>query len=147
MNNSSAVNMRTVLVILVLAGAVVIAGCMAASPDIVLPKIRLMKETSPDVQDCFFRVNDSAHSTNTGSFSEIRVTGYVSNTCTEPMDNLAVRGTFYDTNGREIASADTPVGYLGYNDVAAFSLSADTQYQEAFTYRLQPVILEPGKLF
>nr|WP_320160248.1 hypothetical protein [uncultured Methanoregula sp.] len=139
--------MRTGLVVLVLVIAAIIAGCITLSPEIVMPKTRIAVTGPPDVNDCFFRVNDSAHSEDTGSSPLIRVTGYISNTCSQPMDDLFIRGMFYGSNGREFAATETYIGHLGFNEVAAFNLSIDTPYSGPYTYRLQPLIREQKKLF
>jgi len=139
--------MRTGLVVLVLVVAVIIAGCVTLSPEIVMPKTRVAMTESPDLNVCFYRVNDSAHSEDTGSSPLIRVTGYISNTCSQPMDDLVIRGMFYGLDGREFAASETYIGHLGYGGITAFNLSIDTPYSGPFTYRLQPLILERKKLF
>jgi hypothetical protein len=139
--------MRTGLVVLVLVIAAIIAGCITLSPEIVMPKTRIAVTGPPDVNDCFFRVNDSAHSEDTGSSPLIRVTGYISNTCSQPMDDLFIRGMFYGSDGREFAATETYIGHLGHGGITAFNLSIDTPYSGPFTYRLQPLIREQKKLF
>lgn len=139
--------MRTGFVVLLVILVVIVAGCMSLSPEIVVPKTRVTMAGSPQLNDCFFRVNDSAHSANTGTSQQITVTGYVSNICSQPMDNLVVRGTFYDRDGRAFATADNYVGHLGYYGIAGFTLSVDTQYTDLYTYKLQPITRSPEKLF
>nr|WP_321353254.1 FxLYD domain-containing protein [uncultured Methanoregula sp.] len=140
--------MRTVYRILALViAAVLLSGCMGASPEIVMPKTRLASGDTHGISDCFFRINDSAHSLHTGTVTEITLTGYIGNSCSRPMDNLVVHGTFYDRDGRVIAGTETRAGYLGPDDVAAFSLLIDTPYSGPFTYRIWPEIREEKKLF
>jgi hypothetical protein len=138
---------RTGLVVLVVILAVIVAGCTSQSPEIVIPKSHVTMAGSPQINDCFFRVNDSAHSANTGSSQQITVTGYVSNICSQPMDNLVVRGTFYDRDGKAFATADHYVGHVDYHGIAGFTLSVETPYTDLFTYKLQPLIRSPEKLF
>jgi hypothetical protein len=139
--------MRTGFVLLLIILVVVIAGCISLSPEIVAPKTRVTMAGSPQPETCFFLVNNSAHSENTGASQHLTVNGYVSNTCSQPMDNLVVRGTFYDRDGRAFATADNYVGHLGYNAIAGFTLSVDTQYTDLYTYKLQPQFRSPEKLF
>jgi len=134
---------RVLLLVIV---AIILAGCIGASPEIVMPKTRLDSDT-PGISNCFFRINDSAHSLRTGPVTEITLTGYIGNSCSRPMDNLVVHGTFFDQDGKVIAATESRAGYLGPNDVAAFSLSIDTQYSGPFTYRIWPEIREERKLF
>jgi hypothetical protein len=102
---------------------------------------------SPQLINGLFLVNNSAHRANTGSSQQITVKGYVRNICSLPMDNLVVRGTFYDRDGRAFATADNYGGHIGYNGIAGFTLSVDTQYTDLYTYRLQPEFRSPEKLF
>ena len=139
--------MRAGFVVLLVILSVIVAGCMSSSPEIVVPKNRVTMAAPPQLNNCFFRVNDSSHVANTGSSQQITVTGYVSNICSQPMDNLVIRGTFYDRDGRAIATADNYIGHIGYNGIAGFTLSVETQYTDLYTYRLQPEIRSPGKLF
>ena len=139
--------MRTGFVVLMVILAVIVAGCMSSSPEIVVPKTRVTMAGPPQLNNCVFRVNDSSHSANIGSSQQITVTGYVSNICSQPLDNLVVRGTFYDRDGRAFATADNYIGHIGYNGIAGFTLSVETQYTDLYTYKLQPEIRSPGKLF
>lgn len=139
--------MRIGFMVMLVILAVIVTGCISSSREIVVPKTRVTLAGSPQINNCFFRINDSSHSANTGSSQHITVTGYVSNICSQPMDNLVVRGTFYDRDGRAFASADNYVGHIGYNGIAGFTLSIDTQYTDLYTYKLQPEIRSPGKLF
>ena len=139
--------MRTGFVLLLIILVIVVAGCISLSPEIVEPKTRVTLAGSPLSDKCFFLVNNSAHSENTGSSQHLTVNGYVSNTCSQPMDNLVIRGTFYDRDGRAFATADNYVGHVGYNGIAGFTLSVDTQYTDLYTYKLQPQFRSPEKLF
>lgn len=134
------------LLVLVLA-AIVLAGCVSPSPEIVSPKTRVTMADTVKAGDCFFRVNDSAHTMSRGSSRQLTVTGYISNTCTQPMENMAVRGIFYDKSGKAFASAETAVGHVGYHDVVPFTISANTRYPDLYTYTLQPVIRDQRALF
>nr|WP_319376199.1 FxLYD domain-containing protein [uncultured Methanoregula sp.] len=127
--------------------AIILAGCIGASPEIVMPKTRLANGDTPGISNCFFRINDSAHSLHTGPVTEITLTGYIGNSCSRPMDNLVVHGTFFDRDGKVIAATETRAGYLGPGDGAAFSLSINTEYSGPFTYRIWPEIREEKKLF
>jgi len=139
--------MRTGFAVLLVILTVIVAGCMSSSPEIVVPKTRVTMAGPPQLNNCVFRVNDSSHSANIGSSQQITVTGYVSNICSQPLDNLVVRGTFYDRDGRAFATADNYIGHIGYNGIAGFTLSVETQYTDLYTYKLQPEIRSPGKLF
>jgi hypothetical protein len=138
---------RTGFIVLLVILVVIVAGCTSLSPEIVGPETRVTMAGSPQLNNCFFLVNNSAHSSNSGTSQQITVTGYVSNTCTQPMENLVVRGTFYNRDGRVFATADDYVGHIGYNGTAGFTLSVDTQYTDLYTFRLQPGFRNPEKLF
>jgi hypothetical protein len=117
------------------------------SSEIVTPKTRLGQPAIVSAGDCFFLVNDSAHSANTGSSQQITVNGYVSNICNTSFEDLTVRGIFSDRDGRTFASADSYVGHVGYHEMAPFSLTTYTDYTDLYTYRLEPVIGGQGKFF
>jgi hypothetical protein len=138
---------RTGFMVLPVILVVIVAGCMSLSPEIVGPKTRVTMAGSPQPGNCFVLVNNSAHSSNSGTSQQITVTGFVSNTCAQPMENLVIRGTFYNRDGRAFATADTYVGHLGYNGIAGFTLSVDTQYTDLYTFRLQPGFRNSEKLF
>jgi hypothetical protein len=139
--------MRTeVLVILVIA-ALVLSGCITPSSEIVTPKTRIAQPSTASVGDCFFVVNESAHSATTGASQQITVNGYVSTICSYPFENLAVRGTFTDRDGHALGSADDYVGHVGYHETVPFSLTIETDYTDLYTYRLEPVITGQKKFF
>ena len=130
----------TGLIILVISAAV-LAGCTSPSSEIVTPKGRITMAETLKAKDCFFRVNDTAHSMNMGPVREVTVTGYISNTCKEPMDKVAVRATFTDAAGKALASAEGYAGYIGFHEIVPFSLSADIPSGTgSFSYELEPVI-------
>jgi hypothetical protein len=139
--------MRTVVLVILVITALVLPGCITPSSEIVTPKTRIAQPSTASAGDCFFVVNDSAHSTGTGSSQQITVNGYVSTICSSPFEDLAVRGTFTDRDGRVFASADDYVGHVGFHDTVPFSLTIDTGYTDLYTYRLEPVIMTQKKLF
>jgi hypothetical protein len=139
--------MKTGMLVLFLIVAVVLSGCTAISSEIVTPKTRLGQPATVSVGDCFYLVNQSAHSANTGSSQQITVTGYVSNICSTPMENLTVWGIFSNRDDRTFASADNYVGHVGYHEMAPFSLTIDTDYTDLYTFRVEPVIQVRQKFF
>lgn len=145
MKNNPLVKAGGVLVLVLVLAA--LAGCVSSSPETVAPGTQITESDTVTAGDCFFRVNDSAHSGNAGSSREITITGYVSNTCTRPMENLIVRGTFYDRNGKAFASSEGSVGRVGYHEIVPFNLSVSTGYPDLYTYELEPVIRERRAFF
>jgi hypothetical protein len=139
--------MRTGFMILLVILVGMVAECTSLSPEITAPKTRVTMAGSGQPDNCFFLVNNSAHSENTGSSQILTVNGFVRNTCSQPMENLVVRGTFYDRDGRAFATVDTYLGHLGYNGIAGFTLSVDTQYTDLYTFRLQPEFRSPKRSF
>jgi hypothetical protein len=137
--------MRTGFIVLLVILVVIVAGCTSLSPEIVAPKTHVTMAGSPQPNTCFFLVNNSAHSENTGSSQHLTVNGYVTNTCSQPMENLVVRGTFYDRDGKAFDTADNYVGTIGYNGIAGFTLSVDTHYTDLYTFKLQPEFRSPEK--
>jgi hypothetical protein len=110
------------------------------SSEIVTPKTRVEQAGAVSPADCFFLVNDSAHSANTGSSQQITVNGYVSDICNASFEGLTVRGTFTDRNGHAFGSADAYVGHVGFHEPVPFSLTIDTDYTDLYTYHLEPVL-------
>jgi hypothetical protein len=139
--------MKTGILVLLVVVAVVLSGCTTISSEIVTPKTRLGQPSTVSVGDCFYLVNQSAHSANTGSSQQITVTGYVSNICSIPIENLTVRAIFSDRDGHRFASADDYMGHVGYHEMAAFSLTIDTDYTDLYTYRVGPVVQVQQKFF
>jgi hypothetical protein len=139
--------MRNVVLVIVVIAALVLSGCIMTSPEIVTPKTQIAQPAIVSAADCFYQVNDSAHSVNTGSSQQITVKGYVSDICNASFEGLTVRGTFSDRDGRTFASADSYVGHVGYHEMAPFSLTIDTNYTDLYTYRLAPVIAGQGRFF
>jgi len=139
--------MRYGLLVLLLVAAVVLSACVSVSSEIVTPKTRLRQPAAPSPADCFYLVNQSAHSAYTGASRQITVDGYVSNICSAPIENLTVRGTFSGRDGHAFASADDYVGHVGYHEVVAFSLTTDTDSADLYTYRVGPVVQVPQKFF
>lgn len=131
------------VLVLVLAAALVLSGCTMLSPEIVTPKTALSLQQGPVPADCFFIVNESAHSTNTGSSQEITVNGFVSTICSQPFRNLTVRGIFSGRDGHTFATAEDTVGSVGFHEIVPFSLTIDTDYTDLYSYRLEPVL--PGR--
>lgn len=130
-----------VLVFLALV-AVFIAGCVSTSPNGSTPGTPATMPTNLNAEDCFFEVDDSAHSVSYGDIREITITGHVSNICSIPMDKLTVRATFYDTTGKRLASADGYAGRVGFHETVPFTLTTDIPSDAgAFKYTLQPVFL------
>jgi len=122
--------------------AVIIAGCVSPSPTGSTPGTQVTMPANLNANDCFFQVDDSAHSMNYGPVREITITGHVSNICSIPMDKLTVRATFYDTTGKRLASADGYAGRVGYHEIVPFTLTADIPSDAgAFRYTLEPVFL------
>jgi len=139
--------MRGLALAIILITALVLSGCIMTSSEIVTPKTRVAQAGAESPADCFFLVNDSAHSANTGSSQQITVNGYVSDTCNASFADLAVRGTFLDRDGNPLGSADGYVGRVGYHEMVPFSLTIDTGYTDLYTYRLEPVIAGQKKFF
>ena len=141
------IRLKTVVLVIILMAGLVLSGCIMTSPEIVTPKARISQPFSASPGDCFFIVNESAHSASTGSSQQITVDGYVSNICSAPFGDLAVRGTFTDRDGHVFASADGDVGPVGFHEIKPFSLTIDTDYTDLYTYRLGPVITGQKKFF
>ena len=139
--------MRELALAIILITALIVTGCIMTSSEIVTPKTRVAQAGAESPADCFFLINDSAHSANTGSSQQITVEGYVSDICNSSFENLAVRGTFIDRDGRAFGSADAYVGHAGFHEPVPFSLTIDTQYTDLYTYRLEPVITGQKKFF
>ncbi len=139
--------MRTGILVLLVITALVLSGCVMTSSEIVTPKTRLAQPASVSAADCFYLVNQSAHSATTGSSQQITVTGFVSNICSNPFEDLTVRGIFSDLDGHTFASADDYVGHVGYHDTVAFSLTINTDYTGIYTYRVEPVVPDQQKFF
>jgi len=122
--------------------AVFIAGCASTSPTGSTPGMQDTMPANLNEKDCFFEVDDSAHSVSYGDIREITITGHVSNICNIPMDKLTVRATFYDTAGKRLASAEGYAGRVGFHETVPFTLTADIPSDAgAFRYTLQPVFL------
>lgn len=122
--------------------AVFIAGCTFTSPTGSTPGTQATMPANLNAKDCFFEVDDSAHSVSYGDIREITITGHISNICSIPMDKLTVRATFYDTAGKRLASADGYAGRVGFHEIVPFTLTADIPSEAgAFKYTLQPVFL------
>jgi hypothetical protein len=127
------------LVLMVLA-TVTIAGCVSPTPATVAPETDTTLPQMLNANDCFFQLDDSAHSMNYGTVREITITGHVSNICSAPMDKLTVRAIIYDTAGKRLASAEGYAGRVGYHESVPFTLSADIPSDAgAFRYTLEPV--------
>jgi hypothetical protein len=139
--------MKTGMLVLLVMVAVVLSGCTTISSEIVTPGTRLWQPATLSPGDCFYLVNQSAHSANTGSSQQLTVTGYVSNICSTPLENLTVRGIFSGRDGHAFASADGYVGHVGYHEIKAFSLTTDTDYADLYTYRVEPVVQVTQKFF
>jgi starvation-inducible outer membrane lipoprotein len=140
-------SMKTGMLVLLVIVAVVLSGCTTLSSEIVTPRTRPGQPATVSVSDCFYLVNQSSHGADTGSSQEITVTGYVSNICSTPIENLTVRGIFSDKDGHAFASADDFVGHVGYHEMAAFSVTIDTDYTDLYTYRVTPVVQVQQKFF
>jgi len=122
--------------------AVFIAGCATTSPNGSTPGTQAAIPANLNAKDCFFRIDDSAHSMSYGDIREITITGHVSNICSIPMDKLTVRATFYDTSGKRLATADGYAGRVGFHETVPFTLTADIPSEAgAFRYTLEPVFL------
>ncbi|HEX3001576.1 MAG TPA: FxLYD domain-containing protein [Methanoregula sp.] len=122
--------------------AILVAGCTSASPGGPSPGAPATIPPNLNAKDCFFEVDDSAHSVSYGDVREITITGHVSNICSIPMDRLTVRATFYDTAGKRLASADGYAGRVGFHEIVPFTLTADIPSDAgAFRYTLEPVFL------
>jgi len=119
------------------------SGCTTTSPDASTSGTQATMPANLNAKDCFFRIDDSAHSMNYGDIREITITGHVSNICSVPMDKLTVRATFYDTAGKRLASADGYAGRVGFHETVPFTLTADIPSDAgAFRYTLEPVFLQ-----
>lgn len=122
---------------------IIMAGCVSPAPDGSSPETQVTVPVSLNPKDCFFEVDDSAHSMNYGPVREITITGHVSNICSSPMDKLTVRATFYDTAGKRLASADGYAGRVGFHEIVPFTLTADIPSETGvFRYTLEPVFLQ-----
>jgi hypothetical protein len=130
-----------------LLAAAILAGCTGPSSETVAPKTSAATVVNLKAVDCFFRLNDSAHSMNTGSSQQITISGYVSNICRQPMENLVVHATFSDKNGKTFATAERFVGHVGYHQAVPFNLTIDTQYSDLYTFDLQPYFQEKQAFF
>lgn len=123
--------------------AVFFAGCTTASPNGPSPGTQATLPANLNAKDCFFEVDDSAHSVSYGDIREITLTGHVSNICSIPMDKLTVRATFYDTAGKRLASAEGYAGRVAFHETIPFTLTADIPAEAgAFRYTLEPVFLQ-----
>lgn len=119
------------------------AGCVSSTSNGPSPETQVTMPQNLNAKDCFFEVDDSAHSVSYGDIREITITGHVSNICSVPMDKLTVRATFYDTKGKRLASADGYAGRVGFHETVPFTLSADIPSDAgAFRYTLEPVFLQ-----
>ena len=119
-----------------------IAGCTSTSPTGPSPETQVTMPQNLNAKDCFFQVDDSAHSVSYGDIREITITGHVSNICSIPMDKLTVRATFFDTGGKRLTSADGYAGRVGFRETVPFTLTADIPSDAgAFRYTLEPVFL------
>jgi len=122
--------------------AAIVAGCASTSPEGPSPETQATLPVNLNAKDCFFQVDDSAHTVTYGDIREITLTGHVSNICSIPMDKLTVRATFYDTAGKRLASADGYAGRVAYHESVPFTLTADIPADAgAFRYTLEPVFL------
>jgi len=123
--------------------AIFFAGCTTTSPNGPSSGTQATMPVNLNAKDCFFQVDDSAHSVSYGDIREITITGHVSNICSIPMDKLTVRATFYDTTGKRLASADGYAGRVGFHESVPFTLTADIPSDAgAFRYTLEPVFLQ-----
>ncbi|AGB03075.1 FxLYD domain-containing protein [Methanoregula formicica] len=128
--------------VLIILAASTMAGCISPKTETTVPETITSIPQNFNANDCFFQVDDSAHSMNYGPVREITITGHVSNICSIPMDKLTVRATFYDTTGKRLASADGYAGRVGYHEIVPFTLTADIPSDAgAFRYTLEPVFL------
>lgn len=130
-------------IVLMVLVAVMMAGCVSPAPTTVAPDTDAALPQNLNAKDCFFEVDDSAHSVSYGDIREITLTGHVSNICSVPMDKLTVRATFYDTAGKRLASSEGYAGRVGYHEIVPFTLTADIPSEAgAFRYTLEPVFLQ-----